>query len=315
MRLSALRWLAAAALLQAPAPAQEPSGFSWPEDLRGRTVLYVGAHPDDEWGVAPLLAQACLERGANCRFIVAADGRSYGCLLTIGLRDPDECSRIRRDEMRAAARLFRGTADFYGWEDLFYAFNEAGLHRTLSGWEEDEGGYDALVERFERSLRETRPVVLFTLDPRHGSTCHPAHRAVAMLVLEAVNRLPAEDRPQVWLEQTDNIDERSPQVAWVNAQTGYIGWPDTALTTIFFDANVLVSGIPAYDYALAARRLHPSQFPVEASAGVAPNPPAPLRMVPISASSALTPGDYCTALHLERPTFEFRENRRRFVIE
>jgi len=45
------------------------------EALAGKRVLWVGAHPDDESTVAPLLGEACRERGARCSFLVATRGR------------------------------------------------------------------------------------------------------------------------------------------------------------------------------------------------------------------------------------------------
>ena len=206
---SIFHWTIAAALV-ASAPAQaETVQFAWPADLAGMSILYVGAHPDDEWGVSPLLAEACIDGGAKCHFVVASEAKSYGCLLTIKLADPEKCSKIRRKEMLRSAKLFCAKAEFYGWADLFYAFNNAGLDRTLKEWADQVGGRDALVDRFEKTLREQGPQIVFTLDPRHGSTCHSSHRATALLLVEAVGNLSPPDRPQVWFEQTDNIDERS----------------------------------------------------------------------------------------------------------
>ena len=71
--------------VSAAAPAEE---FRWPQPLSEQRILFAGAHPDDEWGVAPLLAQACIDEGAKCHFVVASKARSYGCLPSIGLRDP-----------------------------------------------------------------------------------------------------------------------------------------------------------------------------------------------------------------------------------
>ena len=69
-----------------PTPAQD---FRWPQPLSEQRILFAGAHPDDEWGVAPLLAQACIDGGAQCHFVVASEARSYGCVPSIGLRDPE----------------------------------------------------------------------------------------------------------------------------------------------------------------------------------------------------------------------------------
>ena len=210
------------ALLAAAISAAATPAFEWPGPLAKQRIVFAGAHPDDEWGVAPLLAEACVDGGAKCHFVVASEAHSYGCVPTIGLRDPEECTRVRREEMRRSAALFGGTLEFFGWEDFFYGFNQSGLSRTLADWANAAGGRAALVARWEKVLREQRPTVVLTFDPRHGSTCHPGHRAAATLVIEAVERLPARQRPAIWLEQTDNIDGRSAAVAAANSQVGYV---------------------------------------------------------------------------------------------
>jgi len=305
--------LAASLFLISAAPQQGPeNAFYLPDDMTGQTVLFVGAHPDDEWGVAPILADACLDRGARCHFVVASEANSGGCLFTIDLRDFVECSRIRRAEMEASAALFGGTVQFLGLDDLFYSFNEAGRTRTISEWAAASGGREALVGRFETILREQRPTLLFTLDPRHGSTCQAAHLSTAQLVVEALQRLPEADRPTVWLEQTDEIRERGPANEAIIDGIGYLGWPDTAEQTVWYDATKpLRNGKTGYDYALLVRRTHPSQFPDEASGEKRSTASALQRQVPVAPLPAFLTGEYCTSLVLDRPTLDIPENAER----
>lgn len=301
-----------AAGLTASAAALDDSSaeFRLPDDMTGQTVLYVGAHPDDEWGVAPILADACIDRGARCHFLVASEARSGGCLLKIGLKDFDECSRIRRKEMKTSAALFGAEVEFLGLEDLFYSFNAAGRDRTIKEWSQKSGGREQLVDRFQQVLQTQKPDLLFTFDPRHASTCHAGHLSVATLILEAVARLPKSQRPTVWLEQTDEIEERSKGNEATIAGIGFIGWPETAAETVWYDANRhLKNGKPAYDYALLVRRTHASQFPDEAAGKKASSAPAAARRVPLAPLSASISTEYCTALKLQRPTMDIRENR------
>lgn len=304
---------AVSALLISASP-QDPGPSSHPlsADMTGQTVLYVGAHPDDEWGVAPILAEACLNRGAKCHFIVAADSNSGGCLFTIGLLDFEECSRVRRAEMAQSAALFGGTVEFLGLDDLFYSFNQAGRRRTIDEWALASGGRDALVGRFERVVREQRPKLLFTLDPRHGSTCHAGHLAVGQLVIEAVLRLPEAERPEVWLEQTDEIQERSPENQRIIDGIGYLGWPETAAQTVWYDTSEQVrDGLTGYDYALLVRRTHASQFPEEASGEKHSTASEARRHIPLAPLPSSISAEYCTDLLLERPTLDIPENRAR----
>lgn len=286
------------------------SDFVLPADMSGQTVLYVGAHPDDEWGVAPILADACIDRGARCHFLVVSEANSGGCLFTIGLKDFNECSRIRREEMEKSAALFGGKVDFLGLDDLFYSFNAAGRERTIKEWAEKSGGRQALVARFEQVLRKQQPSMLFTFDPRHASSCHAGHLSVAELILEAVARLPKSQRPTVWLEQTDDLEERGDGNQSVIASLGYVGWPDTAKQTLWYDANRrLKNGKDAYDYALLVRRTHASQFPDEASGKKVSSAEVSKRKVPLVAMPESISTEYCTALQLQRPTMDIPENR------
>lgn len=306
-----------ALVASAPAHAQAQAGqFAWPSGLAGKSILYVGAHPDDEWGVSPLLAEACVDGGAKCHFVVASEAQSYGCLITIKLADAEKCSKIRRKEMSRSARLFGAKAEFFGWDDLFYAFDNSGLDRTLKEWASKVGGHQALVDRFEKTLREQRPHIVFTLDPRHGSTCHSSHRATALLLVEAIGRLSPASRPQVWFEQTDNIDERSSAVEAINQRFGYSGWPETASQTVWFDANRnLKNGKASYSYVQAVLQAHPSQFPKVKAGQERADAPASERRIPLVSLDAYRAGDFCTPLGLERPTFDVPGMKERFGIK
>ena len=300
----------------AASPTTDRPTFEWPFDIKGKTILVAGAHPDDEWGLSPLLAEACLDRGAKCHFAVASEAHSYGCILSMGLKDPEKCTRLRRLEMMRSAALFRGTAEFFGWEDFFYGFNQRGMDKTIADWAIAAGGHDALVSRWFKVLRERKPAIVFTLDPRHGSTCHPGHRANAALLLEAMNRLPTTQRPELWFEQTDNIENRSEVVAAANKQVGYLAWPETTNETRWFDANrKLRSGRRAYDYALLVRRTHATQYAEEASGKSKPYAPANLRHVPLARYTGQALRDYCTALAIDLPTFDIPGNKEKFGLK
>jgi LmbE family N-acetylglucosaminyl deacetylase len=223
---------------------------------------------------------------------------------------------MRRREMSASAALFGGRVEFLGLEDLFYAYNKHGLDRTLAEWSAAAGGGERLISRFEQILRRERPRLVFTLDPRHGSSCHSGHRAAARLLIEAVRRLPAAERPQVWLEQTDDLGERGADREAVIEGGGYLGWPETAGETVWYDAtHGLKNGASAYDYANRVRRAHASQYPDEASGKTVHNPPAAFRKVPLAPLPVSIEADYCTALQLDRPTLDIPGNRERFGIK
>jgi hypothetical protein len=125
------------------------------------------------------------------------------------------------------------------------------------------------------------------------------------------------DRPAVWLEQTDNIEQRSKQVETVNKEGGYIAWPGTAPSAFFYDASrPLKNGRPAYEFSRNVRIRHATQFPEEASGKVVLNPATKWQKVALTPSNRIRPGDdYCTALKLDYPTFDIPGNMKKLGIE
>jgi len=131
-------------------------------------ILWIGAHPDDEAYVAPLLGTSCVEGTGRCSLLVMTRGEGAG--------DPV----IRAGEMERAAALFRAHLDLW-------TLSDAGADVDAI-WSAESGGHDALVARIESIINSEKPTVVYTFDPNHGSTCHPAHRAVGVLVTEAIER-------------------------------------------------------------------------------------------------------------------------------
>lgn len=93
--------------------------------------------------------------------------------------------------------------------------------------------------------------LVLTFDPRHGTTCHPDHRAIAALVLEAVKLLSAP--PSVYLLETRFE---------VDAQPLALRFRSAAPGAIRFDANetLAATGGPAWNAVTADMERHPSQF-------------------------------------------------------
>ena len=57
-----------------------------------------------------------------------------------------------------------------------------------------------LISTVAGLMEAFRPELVLTFDPRHGTTCHPDHRAIGAVVLEAVKRLSFE--PKLYLLET-----------------------------------------------------------------------------------------------------------------
>lgn len=147
--------IASLLLLALSADAQRVHAVKPPPPQR---LLWIGAHPDDEGLVAPIFGRACVERDGRCAVIVLTSG-----------------SAVRSAELQEAARNLHAEAIQLDYADVF----------DVHEW----GPSEAIVARLVGLIRSERPTTIYTFDPRHGSSCHPAHRAAGELVLQAAAAL------------------------------------------------------------------------------------------------------------------------------
>jgi len=131
-------------------------------------ILWIGAHPDDEILLSPLLGRDCVERGAACAMLVMTRGEAGGS------------AEVRAGELAASAAMLHATLTQWTFADVM-----ADVDAT---WSAAAGGREALLDRIAAAIDAASPSVVYTFDPRHGSTCHPAHRAIGALVVEAMAR-------------------------------------------------------------------------------------------------------------------------------
>lgn len=228
------------------APRRSPPTFPG-----ARSLLWVGAHPDDETIAAPLLGRLCREEGLHCAFLVITTGERKQCRLPNGCH-PDLGS-VRASEMRHSARVF-------GAELTQWTLPDGG---AMSGWATAAGGAGALVSQAAALMQSVNPDVVLTFDPRHGSTCHPDHQAAGELVLEAVGHLSRP--PTVYLLETVVSGSTVP------FSISYTSGGSTAQGTIGFDANQSLPALrsSAWQFTLLAAQAHPSQFVPSAIRGLA----------------------------------------------
>ncbi len=235
-----------------------------------RSVLWVGAHPDDEVIAAPLLGRLCVEEGLTCTFLVMTRGEAGQCRLPNGCH-PDLGS-VRAAEMRRSARLF--DARLIQWT----LADGAGA----TGWANASGGFSTLLSQISSVVQEVDPDVVLTFDPRHGSTCHPDHRAAGDLVLQAVSQVSR--RPTVYLLETIVTGSTVPFTI------SYAPGATPAQGAFGFDANQNLPFLrqAAWQFTVLAAQSHPSQFVPSAVRGLSKFPPQ--RRVVFAAPSALALG-------------------------
>ena len=227
----------------------------WLEEIwAADRIMIVTAHPDDEISLAPVLAEACIEKGAECTFLVLTRGEGGACKLPPAACEPD-LGTVRSAEMSRSAEVF--AAELLLW-DLgnvdSTSPDEAGLQ-----WANNVGGVDALVSIVAAEIARIDPDLIFTFDPRHGVTCHPEHRAAGVLALAAANSASESPRSVFVAEARTRIDT-GPDGQPV---AGYEPWvaEDGALRT--YDANRPLPSRPgtvAWDVVVELMTIHASQF-------------------------------------------------------
>src|SRR6266446_4831926 len=123
-------------------------------------ILWIGAHPDDEAFVAPILGRDCVEGGAECALLVFTRGERGDCSLPGGCGG--DLGSVRATEMSQAAGSLRARLTLWSFSDVSADVG--------SVWSSEAGGRDALVNRIASVIAEVSPTVIYTFDPTHGST-------------------------------------------------------------------------------------------------------------------------------------------------
>ena len=137
------------------------------------SVLYVGAHPDDE--NTAMLAYLAKERLARTGYLSLT--RGDGGQNLIGTEQGELLGLIRTEELLAARRID-------GAEQLFTRTIDFGYSKspeeTLAIW-----GHEAALADVVWAIRSFRPDVIVTRFPANGDGGHGQHTASAILAREA----------------------------------------------------------------------------------------------------------------------------------
>jgi LmbE family N-acetylglucosaminyl deacetylase len=195
-----------------------------------RSVLWIGAHPDDEAYVAPLMADLCQRLGATCHFLVLTDGGKGNCLLgpgACGVPDtggapPGSVGAFRLGELAAVMRSFGGHPVALALEDTPSATVLGAMQRWNQSLSRVPGdlSVELITQRVAQAITATAPELIITFDPRHGVYCHPDHRAAGALTALAVDRLGIDPSRVLMLESAELYLDAAGRVssrAWVPA--------------------------------------------------------------------------------------------------
>jgi LmbE family N-acetylglucosaminyl deacetylase len=140
-------------------------------NFTGKTVLVVGAHPDDnDFGAGATVAKAARERAAVI-YLIATTGQRGSSDQTM---TPERLSAIRKKEQQDAA----GALGVREVRFLDYVDGEVVADIRLK-------------EQVVLSIRRHRPDIVFTMDPsffyykNYGFVNHSDHRAIGEVTLDA----------------------------------------------------------------------------------------------------------------------------------
>ena len=139
---------------------------------KGRTLVAVVAHPDDETIVSPVLAHYARE-GARVYVVVATDGRK-GVAKHAGIPAGDSLATVREGETRCSAR------ELGIQPPIMLGLEDAGL-AVIRPWPGEP--LDRLAKRLEAIMRELRPDAVITWGPE-GGYGHADHRLVGDVVTQ-----------------------------------------------------------------------------------------------------------------------------------
>src|SRR5205085_6555963 len=137
------------------------------------SVLYVGAHPDDE--NTALLAYLARERGVHTAYLSLTRGDGGQNLL--GDEKGELLGLIRTQELLAARRIDGGEQFFT--RALDFGFSK-GPQETMAIW-----GHDTILADVVWAIRRFQPDVVITRFPTTGEGGHGHHTASAILAVEA----------------------------------------------------------------------------------------------------------------------------------
>lgn len=211
-------------------------------------VLWVGAHPDVESVVAPILAADCVDGELTCGLLVLTRGEAGTCKRPALCAD-EALPDVRSRELAASAALFGAGVEAWDLGDG----TGGDAMAVIDAWSARSGGADALLARMVDALGRWSPSVVYTFDARHGTTCHPDHRATAGLLVAAAADL-GETAPEVRLVES-MLDSSIPPGIGFRVATD-----DAAVVRV--DATTVLPSIggEAWEYAVRVLEVHRTQY-------------------------------------------------------
>jgi len=147
---------------------------------RQKTLVFFGAHPDDEsFGMGSTLAQYA-SSGIKT-YYVCSTGGELGTVEARYLKGYETIKQLRVDEMECAAKVL-GLAGVY-----YLGYRDSGMHGSADNEHPDSlvmAPIEEVTKRAVKIIREIKPDVVITHDAG-GSYGHPDHVATNKAIVKA----------------------------------------------------------------------------------------------------------------------------------
>jgi LmbE family N-acetylglucosaminyl deacetylase len=187
-----------------------------------RILLFV-AHPDDEILFAPMFGKYCRSgSGKTCKIISAADGRP----------DPSEFAN--------SGAILHSAIDVGNLPDAAPGESVASL---INRWEviAQNAGLTSMNNVIKLQIDSFNADLIITFDPRTGTSCHPAHRAIGKVIADAAaaytgSSLP--DRQNVFLLTTKQTETVPPAAESVTLEAADLTDP----TSVVYSSDDVLPG-------------------------------------------------------------------------
>ncbi|MBM6401144.1 sugar-binding protein [Phycicoccus sonneratiae] len=155
------------------APPHATTSAGRPVDLG---ALFIGAHPDDEAGSLSAFGEWGHENGLRTGVVTVTRGEGGG--NAVGPEEGPPLGLLREKEERSAVGR-AGITEVFNLDevDFFYTVSDA---LTQQVWDHDQ-----VLGKVVRVIRQTRPEILFTMDPAPSPGNHGNHQDAARLATEA----------------------------------------------------------------------------------------------------------------------------------
>lgn len=229
------------------------SGMNLEEALvAGASLLWVGAHPDDESLPGSMLYKACAVLGNRCRLLVLTHGEAGTCYLNDGCFS-DDITEVRTAEMIAAAACYSADLEFLQYPNTAI--------KKIATIEAAWAAVGDPVESVALAIRDFKPDFVISFHPDNGFTGHMEHRVTGRVVEDALVLARDKDVTLNGLEAWDPVALYRVLNRYAPLENFFGLDPDVANET-FDTSQPCGEGGTCMEENLRCFRLHESQYPV-----------------------------------------------------